>query len=165
MSSSSVKSISLVNDDSSISVLAPCNIEYSFPEPDESDDDDVEFEDVDETPRGDFFSCEASCLAKWKPPRSSSSVRDREESINRAKELLSAELENIKQRGELGPCAQSIGLLSVKEPDNRDFEELARDLEFASDASLLDGHVGVPFLAGASRALAIGLLLKGRPLR
>lgn len=150
--SSPIRSISLV-DDSSISVVIRCNIEYSFPEEDE-DEGDIEFEGGDRSPTCAWHSSTASCLAKRKDYLSRS---DKEEIIEAAEEMLRIELERLSNQSSsaspsppVGLCDQDSNTGDSKKDDEQILERLSRDCELRSDASMLEDHEGALFLSGAS---------------
>lgn len=163
ISSSSVAS-HLLLDDNRISVSSICNVEYTFPDVaprkivnanKDSDDDDS----ISECEFGDkglsdnaWKTFQTSFLTKKKSP--GEPILGETSGLEEAKLLFTKELEKLKAVTTENASQAKVDGQSDAPAVDRDIEEtldiLARDLQLASDASLLDSHTGLPFLTGAS---------------
>jgi IPT/TIG domain len=145
VSSTSFFSHTLVND-TSIGALSPCNLERAFPE--EEDDSNVEFDDVESKLGGSL----PSCLLNRKSVASRPTDFDDDE-IQTAQRLLDEALgttstkggEDVKSKPTVASDAFQSNLATVK-----DLYDLSMDCDLASDAALLDDYGGIPLLAGAT---------------
>lgn len=146
----STRSISLV-DGNSVVVKSPCNVEYSFPEDAAaiSDDDEIEFEEDHNAPTCSWLDNQASCLAKWKHPQPKIW---QDEDIKEANGMLMPQLKMLARTSEESPVwvPDRPKHTQIKPNDDRMLDQLVRECELNSDAAVLEGHVGFPFLAGAS---------------
>ena len=163
ISSSSIVS-HLLLDDNRISASSICNIEYSFPDvaprkighasKDNDDDDSIsecEFGDK-KVSDNEWKKNQTSFLTKKKSP--GEPILGETSGLEEAKELFNKELEKFKALTTENASESKVVAHSDTPAVEREIEEtleiLARDLQLASDASLLDSHTGLPFLTGAS---------------
>lgn len=148
--SSSAMNLPLI-DGGNISVMKACNIEYSFPASDDapSDDEEIEFDDG----RVLSLSCQASCL-KQDGVLCSLSSQTKEKAMKTADELVATKIKEMREDRDT-KILESLGahqpvVLQLNKDEQLVLEQMAREYELASDASLLDGYVGVPLSSGAS---------------
>lgn len=153
--SSSAMNVPLI-DDSNISVMKACNIEYSFPASDDAPSDEeeiIEFNDARDSSRSTWLSCRASCLKQERSLRSLSS-QTQEEAMKTADELVATEIKKMSENRDTAvvePLVADQSAACQRDKDEQHVLELmAREYELASDASLLDCYVGVPLSSGAS---------------
>jgi hypothetical protein len=163
--SSTAIRIDTLLDESRFPVAAPCNIEYTFPEPPRvikrqhstsSDDEECEFESGDTSRSTYSFCCvsESAFLARR--------IDDFFQASDVADQLLQEGLKKIKDAVKgMMPMANKVTIHQTARDFENVLESLARDYELASDAILLDDHRGIPFLSGASPGFAYAFTPEG----
>ncbi|CAB9497833.1 Inherit from NOG: ATPase family, AAA domain containing 5 [Seminavis robusta] len=139
VASSHVFSHTLV-DGTTVSALIPYNVEWLFPE--EEDESDVEFDDAYHQ-----HAARPSCLLKRKAVASTDT--------DKAHRMLEAALEEwgpdaVDEVSTKAASAKGFGNTDIAIQSQCELDSLAKDLELASDASLLDDFCGLPFLSGAT---------------